>query len=175
MRDQYQPDYRTRQIRRDLRKLLPTNQDDVAAVAQLATLGYPAVEPILVDMLKWIRIPVWPVCQPMAAFLAHIGPVMLPAIQQVLRSHDQNWTTQIMNEILAHWPSEAVRPLYNYLEQQAIHGQYGHDLEALDFLIRRRLIERDSACDILRTKRRLLEEQMAQVASLEERLGELAV
>ena len=50
-----------RLLGKELRKLLPANQDDVAAVAAIAARGYPAVEPILLDLMKWTRHDHWPV------------------------------------------------------------------------------------------------------------------
>ena len=40
-------DQQQRLLRKELRKLLPSNKDDVAAIAAIAAHGYPAVQPIL--------------------------------------------------------------------------------------------------------------------------------
>ncbi len=40
-------DHRVRQLRRELRKLLPHDKDDVDAIARLKSVGYPSIEPIL--------------------------------------------------------------------------------------------------------------------------------
>jgi hypothetical protein len=79
MRSQYRPDdYRLRQQRRALRNLLPLDKNDLDAVKRLVDAGYPSVEPILADLVMWIRDPEWPVCNPMAAFLAQIGAPAVP-------------------------------------------------------------------------------------------------
>lgn len=83
-------------------------------------LGYPAVEPVLFDLLKWIRQPEWPVAKPVVAFLREIGPPLTPAIEQMFRSHDQAWAAQVIREILQHWPPEALQPLFVQLEQRAM-------------------------------------------------------
>ena len=44
------------------------NKDDTAAIEAIAAHGYPAVEPILLDLLKWIRQDSWPVAKPACEF-----------------------------------------------------------------------------------------------------------
>lgn len=133
-------DYRLRQLRRDLRKSLPQKSDDLEAVPRLNALGYPAVEPVLFDLLKWIRHPEWPVAKAVAVFLREIGPPLTPAIEQMFRTDDRAWAAQAIREILEHWPAEALQPLFVQLEQQAIHAHFGYDLDALSLLVRKRLI-----------------------------------
>jgi hypothetical protein len=45
-------DQRERLLRKELRKLLPVNKDDVAAIETITAHGYPAVQPILLDLLR---------------------------------------------------------------------------------------------------------------------------
>jgi Domain of unknown function (DUF5071) len=67
-------DQRERLLRKELRKLLPVDKDDVAAIEAITAHGYPAVQPILLDLLKWIRDESWPVAKPACEFLVTIGP-----------------------------------------------------------------------------------------------------
>lgn len=71
-------DQRERLVRKQLRKLLPVNKDDVAAIEAITAQGYPAVQPILLDLLKWIRDESWPVAKPAREFLVAIGPRLAP-------------------------------------------------------------------------------------------------
>jgi len=168
-------DYRLRQLRRDLRKSLPQRNDDLDALPRLVTLGYPAVEPVLFDLLKWIRHPEWPVAKPVAAFLRDIGSPLTPAVEQMFRTDDRAWAAQVIREILEHWPTETLVPLTTHLEQQAIHALYGYDLEALSLLVRKRLIPHGDARDLLQTKRYFLQKQLSQIESIESILSEEAV
>jgi hypothetical protein len=61
-------DQQERLLRKELRKLLPVNKDDVAAIETITAHGYPAVQPILLDLLKWIRQEWWPVAKRLANF-----------------------------------------------------------------------------------------------------------
>jgi len=167
-------DYQLRQLRRELRKSLPQRSDDLDALPRIVALGYPAVEPILFDLLKWIRQPDWPVATPVAAFLTQIGAPLTPYIEQMFRSHDQAWAAQVIRHILEHWPAEALLPLVGWLDQQAIHAHWGYDLEALSLLVRKRLLTREYARELLQTKRYFLEKQLSQVESIEALLSNQA-
>ena len=81
-------DQQQRLVRKELRKLLPANKDDVAAIEAIAAHGYPAVQPILLDLLKWIRDESWPVAKPACEFLVSIGPQLAPEVLEVLGSRD---------------------------------------------------------------------------------------
>lgn len=168
-------DYRLRQLRRDLRKSLPQRNDDLDALPRLVALGYPALEPVLFDLLKWMRQPEWPVAKPVVAVLREIGAQLTPAIEQMFRSHDHAWAAQVIREILEHWPAEALQPLFAQLEQQAIHAHFGYDLEALSLLVRKRLITREDARELVQTKRHFLQKELSQVEAIEGLLSDPAI
>lgn len=167
--------YRLRQLRRDLRTSLPQSSDDLDAIPRLVALGYPAVGPVLFELLKWIRQPEWPVTKPVAAFLTAIGPPLAPYVEQVFRSHDRAWAAQVMiREVLQHWPAEALVPLVPHLDQQAIHAHWGNDLEALELLVRNRLITPEYARGLVGSKRRFFQEQLSRIESIEALLSDEA-
>jgi uncharacterized protein DUF5071 len=173
MRDQYRPDdYPARQHRRDLRQLLPRDKNDVDALNRLVEVGYPAVEAILGDLVKWIRIPDWPVCKPVAAFLVDIGAPAVPHLQEFLRRHNaRDFVAPLVREVFPHWSSEALVPLTPFVEQQALHGEYGTDLPALELLIRKRLITSQHASELVDSKRRFHASQLSRLDVLAEELS----
>jgi len=166
MREQYNPDdHSLRERRRDLRALLPRDKNDLDAVQRLVEAGYPTVEPIMGDLLKWIRGPEWPVCKPMAAFLVQIGAPAVPHLKEILTRHDE-FIVPLIREVLPSWSTEVMSPLTVFVEQQAVHGQYGRDLPALELLIRKRLIPAQQASDLVMRKRRGHEAQLAILDSM---------
>ena len=168
MRGQYQPnEYSLRQRRRDLRELLPRDPNDLDAVQRLVEAGYPTVEPIMGDLLRWIRGPEWPVCKPIAAFLVQIGAPAVPHIKEILTRHGaREFIVPLIREVLPSWSTEVLSPLTAFVEQQAIHGQYGTDLPALELLIRKRLVTAQHASDMVTRKRRGHEAQLLKIDSL---------
>ena len=86
-------DQQQRLLRKELRKLLPANKDDVAAIKAIAARGYPAVQPILPDLLKWIRDESWPVAKPACEFLVSIGPRLALRLLAHHGIGDPEWIT----------------------------------------------------------------------------------
>ena len=126
---------RERLLRKELRKLLPVDKDDVAAIDAIRAHGYPAVQPILLDLLKWIRVESWPVARPACEFLRTIGPRLAPQVREVLRSRDDPWKAVVLRQIVNEWPGDDVRGLSAELFLIATDGQsWGADLLALRLL-----------------------------------------
>lgn len=173
MRDQYRPDdYPLRQQRRDLRQLLPRDKNDLDAVQRLVEAGYPTVEPIVGELVKWIRDPNWPVCQPISAFLVGFGERAVPHIHAFLTQRGgRDFIAPLVREVLPHWSSEILLPLTPFVEQHAIHGQYGTDLPALELLIRKHLITRQYASELVQSKRRFHASQAALLDALAKELS----
>ena len=120
---------------KELRKRLPADKDDVAAVEELVRLGYPAVQPLVHDLLKWIRVDSWPVAKPIADFLVTIGPALAPDVSRVLALRDDVWKAAVLKKIVRDWPTDAIQALSPQLFMIATHGQsWGADLLALRLL-----------------------------------------
>ena len=120
-----------RLLRKELRKLLPANQDDVAAIEAIVARGYPAVEPILLNLLKWTRQDQWPVAQPAREFLASLGGQLAPEVHEALGSSDSGMKWAAL-KIVSEWPSDDVRGVSSRLLLIATDGQsWGADLLAL--------------------------------------------
>jgi hypothetical protein len=135
-----QHDQRDRLRRKELLKLLPVEKDDLPAVVALVKLGYPAVQPVAYDILKWIRVESWPVAKPICDFLAGIGPTLAPEVSKVLGSRDDMWKAAVLRNIVSDWPLEAVRQLSPQLFMIATDGQsWGADLLALRLLAQHRI------------------------------------
>jgi hypothetical protein len=73
------------------RDLQPRNKGDMANAYAIVALGYPAVAPVLPDLLEWLQDCNWPVSHPIGDFLASIPEQMSPLIWNVLRGDDHIW------------------------------------------------------------------------------------
>jgi hypothetical protein len=73
------------------RELIPTSKSDVERAEAAVDAGYPAVEPILGELVEWLRDYNWPVAHVLAPFLASLGAPLVPHIWKVLRSTDDVW------------------------------------------------------------------------------------
>jgi hypothetical protein len=63
-------------------------------------------------------------------------------------------------------------PLTPFVEQQALHGQYGTDLPALELLIRKRLITPQHASELVDSKRRFHASHLSRLDVLAKELSD---
>lgn len=149
---------------KELRKLLPADKDDVAAVAELARVGYPGVQPLLHDLLKWIRVESWPVAKPVTDLLIAMGPAIAPDVSRVLASRDDPWKAVVLRQIVAGWPADAIKQLSPQLFMLATHGQsWGADLLALHLLARHGIGDATWIAGWLALKREHHEARLAEI------------
>lgn len=78
-------------MQKDIRTLIPQNKLDTDRANQVVATGYPAIEPILPDLLEWIQDCNWPVAQVLAPFLGTIGAPLIPHIRKILATNDNMW------------------------------------------------------------------------------------
>jgi uncharacterized protein DUF5071 len=156
-----------RLLRKQLRKLLPVNKDDLPAIEAITARGYPAVQPILLDLLKWIRDESWPVAKPTREFLATIGPRLAPQVREILGSRSDSLKAQVLQQIVSEWPTEAVRGLSDQLFLIATDGQsWGADLLALRLLAQHRIGDPEWITGWLQFKREHHQKRLSEIAEI---------
>ena len=160
-------DQRERLLRKQLRKLLPVDKDDVAAIEAIKAHGYPAVQPILLDLLKWIRQESWPVAKPTCEFLVAIGPRLAPQVREVLGSRSDSLKAVVLGQVVSKWPTEDVRGLSDQLFLIATDGQsWGADLLALRLLAQHRIGDPEWITGWLEFKREHHEARLSEIAEI---------
>jgi hypothetical protein len=86
-----------------LSALMPKSKMDTGAAEAIVALGYPAVEPVLPDMLTWLQDRLnWPVARVFQPFLVRIGPHLAPHIRAILATNDEFWKYSILADVIAH-------------------------------------------------------------------------
>ena len=75
----------------DPRQLLPRDKRDLENARAVIALGYPAVAPVLRDLLEWLQDCNWPVSRPIGDFLASLPQQTAPLIWTVLHGDDHIW------------------------------------------------------------------------------------
>lgn len=71
--------------------LVPKHKTDIETVRLAVSAGYPAVEPVLYDLLEWLQDCNWPVAHELFDFLASIGAPLAPHIRRVFSTDDYVW------------------------------------------------------------------------------------
>jgi hypothetical protein len=72
-------------------ELIPKHKSDLATATAAVAAGYPAVEPILEDLMVWLQDYNWPVAEILAPFLSTIGRPLIRHIDAVFASDDEIW------------------------------------------------------------------------------------
>ena len=75
----------------DLASLIPLDKFETCKAERLVALGYPAVEPVLPELLEWTQDGNWPVARIFLPFLASIGMPMEPHLRSVFQTDDNQW------------------------------------------------------------------------------------
>jgi proteasome lid subunit RPN8/RPN11 len=72
----------------EIRHLVPRDKSDEDIVPMIAEAGYPAIAPILDELMQWTADPNWPIAPPLIDYLASLGAPMIEPIRRILRGGD---------------------------------------------------------------------------------------
>jgi len=84
----------------NLANCVPKNKSDFAALDQANRVGFPALNPVLPELLVWLQDMNWPVAERVAALLSGAGEEILPHIRSVLSSNDSAWKYWVLTELV---------------------------------------------------------------------------
>jgi hypothetical protein len=71
--------------------LVPKHKGDIATARRAIEAGFPAVEPILYELLEWLQDCNWPVAHELLPFLRTIGQPLAPHIRRIFATDDHVW------------------------------------------------------------------------------------
>ena len=117
----------------ELTELLPRNVNDVENAQRLVALGFPAVMPVLPELLVWMREFDEPVAQTLAPLLTRIGKPLTPHVRRILDGDDELWKYGILTFVAAKSPALA-RELTPDLLEMIVSPRNGEITEQLTHL-----------------------------------------
>jgi hypothetical protein len=94
-------------VSEELKALLPASKMQVEKAEALVRLGYPAVAPVLPEILEWMKDLNWPVARVFQPLLARIGEPLAPLIRDVLAGSDDIWKYWLVLTVVRESPSLA--------------------------------------------------------------------
>ena len=115
-----------------VRDLVPKNKGDLARAKAVVDAGYPAVEPILGELMKWLQDYNWPVAQVLAPFLASVGAPLVPHIWHVLRTDDYIWKYYVIGVVIPKLPQDVAAEFRSELDRLCYNPQPPERREELD-------------------------------------------
>ena len=114
------------------RDLVPTSKGDLARARAAVEAGYPAVAPILGELIEWLRDYNWPVAHILAPFLGSIGEPLVPHIWRVLRTDDEVWKYWVIGILIPMLPAAVAGEFRPELSRLCHHAQPHEKREELD-------------------------------------------
>ncbi len=130
--------------RNELMRLMPANGDDVAAATAVVELGYPAVAPVMRDMVRWMRVAESSVADTFARFFAEVGAPAVNGIAEGLMRGNCWLRHRVFCQILPKWSPELIRQLTNVLTVIATQPDaYDNDLRSVAVLAKHRLADHE--------------------------------
>jgi hypothetical protein len=115
---------------------VPGGKHDLGALERAATVGFPALNDVIPDLLRWLQDANWPVAQPTAALLANAGRDIVPHIRTILNGDDAIWKYWTLELLVTRMNLDLVRELKEEFEQLANHPGKSDQLEDVDRVAR---------------------------------------
>jgi hypothetical protein len=131
----------------DPRTLLPRHKSDGEWARAIIALGYPAVAPVLPELLEWLQDGNWPVSHGIGAFLASVGEPVVPHIRRVFAGDDGIWKYWCIERLVRAFPRPVAELLLPELQQLACHPSAQDRSEEVDERAREALAWLDGGGD----------------------------
>jgi hypothetical protein len=113
----------------DIKNCIPKDKFDTTAVEQASQTGFPALNPILSDLLEWVQDANWPVAASTAALLTNAGVEILPYIKAILRSDDGTWKYWTIDLVVRNLHPDVLVELRDDLVRLAEHPTQNDQME----------------------------------------------
>lgn len=95
---------------------VPKDKHDLAALELAEQAGFPALNPMVPDLLAWLQDANWPVAQKTANILSKAPPkTLVPHLRSVLLSNDADWKYWIIELLLTDACHEVISSLQSDL------------------------------------------------------------
>ena len=91
----------------DYAALIPKHKSDVEAARKAASVGYPTIEPILGELLIWMKDMNWPVASEIELVLRDVGVPLSQHVLAVLQGGDDVWKYWVLQRIALNFDEEA--------------------------------------------------------------------
>ncbi len=118
-------------VRESIRDMLPQDKHDIDRAVAIMSLGYPAIEPVIPDLLEWMQDLNWPVASALQLPLARVGVPLAVHLRPIFASDDDIWKQVLISRIVAYSP-ELATELRPELERIASTPTAGERAEEAD-------------------------------------------
>lgn len=99
--------------------LLPRHKSDNARVEMIKKMERDKIIPLLPSLIEWVQDMNWPVAPSVLELLLTFPEEIVPHVQEVLSSDDDNWKWFILNYLVIELPVESRVQFKDYLTRVA--------------------------------------------------------
>lgn len=85
-----------------LHDMLPRDKSDTDRAQALVDLGWPAVAPVIAEIVAWHEDANWPVARVFQTLLVSVGKPLAPYILDVMSTGDHTWTYFLLEHVVMH-------------------------------------------------------------------------
>lgn len=114
--------------------LLPRHKHDNDRVEMIKKMDRDKILPLLPNLLEWIQDMNWPVAQSVLELLLTFPEEIVPHVQDVLSSDDENWKWFILHFLVLELPVESRVQFREYLTRVAetpTHHELSEELDEI--------------------------------------------
>ena len=111
---------------------VPKTKFDTAAVARAKAVGFPALDPVVPDLLPWLKDMNWPVAPALAELLTQAGPVIIPSLRSAFASDEAVWKYWLLTELCPHLAPSTLIELSPDLKHLSTHPTEAERSEHVD-------------------------------------------
>lgn len=119
--------------------VVPADKFDTAAVEAANKLGFPGLNPVFPELLKWVQDMNWPVAKDMIYLIGNARPDLAAEVVEVFRSRDEIWKLTLINEVWPLWRPDMRAALSTDLLRLKDHPTRAEQLEEVHLAAERAL------------------------------------
>jgi len=148
--------------------LMPKNSHDIENAEKLVRLGYPAVEPVIPEMLMWLQDLNYSVSFVFSPFLSEIGEPLIPHLRKILQSDDNVWKYSVLRNIVLNWDTCLVKIIEpDLIKLTMIQDLTEVDIEAIRILIKNKLGDPNKLQSLIKFKKRGYENLLKELSDID--------
>ncbi|MEK4425992.1 DUF5071 domain-containing protein [Solibacillus sp. FSL K6-1523] len=118
----------------NFKELLPRNKFDNDRVEMIKKMDRDKILPLLPNLLEWIQDMNWPVATSVLELLLTFPEEIIPHVQDVLSSDDDNWKWFILHYLVIELPIESRVQFREYLtrvSETPTHNELAEELDEI--------------------------------------------
>ncbi len=115
-------------------ELIPRSKSDLARAKAAEAAGYPAVAPVMAELVEWLQDGNWPVAHVLGPFLRGVGavPELVRSVSDVLDSDDDIWKYWVLEAVVSGWEPTGLGLLQVQLTRIALRPTPNESAEEVD-------------------------------------------